>query len=75
MEPKKDMIDNTSRLHPIVRLCALCGQPKSILPLNEEHRKAHATKQIAFVCEECAAKVRTEVEAAGNLEDQPRFSA
>ncbi|MFZ5817554.1 MAG: hypothetical protein ACOY93_20030 [Bacillota bacterium] len=55
----------TRQLAPVVRPCALCGQPKTILPESEEHRKAHLTREIAFVCQDCATQIRMQVEAAG----------
>lgn len=60
---------------PVIRHCALCGQPKAILPDTEEHRKAHLTKQIAFVCPDCAEAVRQQVAAAGETVEQPKASA
>jgi hypothetical protein len=43
---------------------------------SEEIRKAHLAKQIAFVCTECEARVRREVElrAEGDSES-PRATA
>jgi uncharacterized protein YlaI len=61
--------------NPVIRHCALCGQPKVILPLNEEHMQAHRSRQIAYVCDECAERVRLEVEAAGEPAGQPKATA
>lgn len=60
---------------PVFRYCALCGQAKTIYPPNEEHRKAHMGRQLAFVCDDCAERVRMEVEAAGGPVNEPRFTA
>lgn len=60
---------------PVVRRCALCGEAKAILPINEEHRKALMARQVAFVCQDCADQVRIEVEAAGGVTGKPRVSA
>lgn len=60
---------------PVVRRCALCGESKAILPINEEHRKALVARQVAFVCQDCADRVRIEVEAAGRVTLEPKVSA
>lgn len=60
---------------PVVRRCALCGEAKAILPINEEHKKALMARQVAFVCQDCADKVRIEVETAGEVTGKPRVSA
>ncbi|MFZ5825365.1 MAG: hypothetical protein ACOY94_13780, partial [Bacillota bacterium] len=68
--------NRTSRqLSLVVRACELCGELKAIQPANKEHRKAHQTRQIAFVCEDCAAQVRFEVEVAADTVDTPRVLA
>lgn len=61
---------------PLVRCCALCGQTHIVEPLNEEHRRAHLSRQIAYVCPDCAGRVRMEVEAAAGLGfEEPKRSA
>ena len=61
---------------PLIRCCALCGQTRIVEPLNEEHRRAHLSRQIAYVCPECAGRVRMEVEAAaGPSLEEPKVSA
>lgn len=60
---------------PVIRSCALCGQPWAVQPVSEEHRKAHTVRQIAFVCQECATRVRMEVEAAAGVVEQSRATA
>lgn len=56
---------------PVVRPCDLCGQLRVVEPPTEKHREAHVKRTIAFVCEECAARVRMEVEAAAGLRGTP----
>jgi len=60
---------------PVVRRCALCGEARAIVPINEEHKKALVTRQVAFVCQDCADLVRIEVESAGEMTGKPRASA
>lgn len=56
----------------LVRQCMLCSLPKPIQPATEDHLKAHLSRRIAFVCVDCATRVRTEVEMAGG---DPRATA
>ena len=61
--------------NPVIRHCALCGQPRAVLPPSPEHRRAHLSREIAFVCEDCAMQVRQQVEAAADLSAQPKATA
>lgn len=56
---------------PVHRCCALCGQAKTVYPPNEDHRRAHLARQLAFVCDDCAGRVRSEVEAAAQVALEP----
>ncbi len=48
----------------LIRPCTLCGVPKTVEPINEQHLKAHVSRRIAFVCVDCAERIRREVEKA-----------
>lgn len=62
-----DRDHRSQRKHaPLFRTCKLCGIPKAPEPISEEHLKAHMARRIAFVCLDCAARIRNEVEMAGS---------
>lgn len=49
----------------LIRTCTLCGMPKTVEPISDQHLKAHVSRRIAFVCVDCAERIRLEVEMAG----------
>ncbi|HYF81360.1 MAG TPA: hypothetical protein VD973_29940 [Symbiobacteriaceae bacterium] len=60
---------------PVIRRCALCGEARAIMPINEDHKKALLARQVDFVCQDCADQVRIQVEAAGTITGLPQQTA